>query len=108
MTKGQFVHYASERGLENAEKIPFEILILMPEAWQALGKVGGWDKKILIRRGTIIGNFCTPCSQEHPRGECFKEMGFGMDYLDPWCYHMHRMIDALCEGKTIEQFLENL
>ena len=53
---------------------------LDPLFWQSLGKARGWEKKVVIRRGTVIGNFCTPCSVEHPRGECFKEMGFGMDY----------------------------
>lgn len=81
MTKGQFVQYASEGGLENAEKIPFEILILMPEAWQAVGKVGGWCMEKDFK--------CDECA-------------------DHYKWAMHRMIDALVEGRTAEQFLETL
>lgn len=76
--------------------------------WQALGKAKGWEKKVIVRRGTVIGNFCTPCSREHPRGECFEEMGFEMDYLNPWAYHWHHFIDHLAEGKNAESFFATL
>lgn len=54
-------------------------ILLDPLAWQAVGKVEGWYKGI---------------APEH-------------EYLY-WGAHMHRMIDALTEGKTIEQFLTTL
>lgn len=61
-------------------------ILLDPLVWQAVGKVEGWDKK--------HGNFDLK------------------DYWEDdnlyWGYYMHRMIDALCEGRTIEQFLETL
>jgi len=82
--------------------------LLDPLFWQALGKARGWEKKVVVRRGTVIGNFCTPCSAQHPRGECFEEMGFDMDYLNPWAYHWHRFIDHLAEGKDSESFFVTL
>lgn len=53
-------------------------ILLRPDAWRAVGKVEGWGK----------------------------------GSLDEWSkgykYRMHSMIDALCEGKTINQFLKTL
>ena len=61
-------------------------LLLDPIAWQAVGKVEGWQQDTEERRqgiGLIVN-----------KGR--------------WYYEMHRMIDALAEGKTIEQYLEML
>lgn len=54
-------------------------------AWKAVGKVEGWYET-----------------------EVF-DMLTGQPILTTfWWLQMHRMIDALAEGKTIEQFLETL
>lgn len=61
-------------------------LFLDPKAWEAVGKV--IDKEVYnkaIEQGIFI-------SSERW----------------PWKIAMHRMIDAMCEGKSIEQFLETL
>lgn len=60
-------------------------VLLDPLAWQAVGKMEGWDLP-LIYKGTFV-----------------RKMG-----LRNWFVNMHRMIDALADGKTIEQFLETL
>lgn len=54
-------------------------ILLDPLSWQAVGKVEGWND--------------------------WNYLGFEMSRCEA---EMHRMIDALCEGRTIEQFLETL
>lgn len=78
------------------------LALLDPLFWQALGKSMGWEKKTVVRRGIIIGNFVIPTGQQ------FEEMGFDMDYIPTWCYHWHRLIDKLAEGGTIEDYFNNL
>jgi hypothetical protein len=69
----------------NADKVIASInmyrLILDPEAWKAVGKVEGWGTE--------------------PSGSIYQGE-------EKWFRHMHRMIDALAEGKTIEQFIATL
>ena len=57
-------------------------IFLDPLAWQAVGKVEGW------RTRKCEKEICIPCND--------------------WKYAMHRMIDALAEGKSVEQFLQTL
>jgi len=76
--------------------------LLDPLFWRALGKAENWKKKMVIRRGTVIGNYCTP------KNECFEEMGFKMDYLDPWLFHWHNFIDHLAARKDIDSFFNEL
>lgn len=57
------------------------VVLLDPEAWKAVGTVEGW-----------------------PDGETARDDTHGCS----WRVNMHRMIDALAEGKTIEQYLETL
>ena len=95
-------------GLSENKSICIPQILHDADAWRAVGKVRRWEKKVVIRRGKVIGNFYTPCSKEHPRGECFKEMGFNMNYLDPWLYYMHELIDALAEGKTADEYLGSI
>lgn len=63
-------------------------ILLDPLAWQAVGKTEGWIgyKRTGIDKGNEI--------EYHD--------------MEVWKSNMHRMIDALAEGKTIEQFLEPL
>jgi hypothetical protein len=53
--------------------------ILDPEMWKAVGKVEGWSKGL---------------------------KGYSREV--PWRRNMHRMVDALAEGKSIEEFLATL
>lgn len=66
-------------------QIPIQTILLDPEAWKAVGKVEGW------------GN-------SHKGWLWYKNEMKMVAYVVYW----HRMIDALAEGKTIEQYLETL
>lgn len=61
-------------------------MLLSPIAWQAVGKVEGWRR--------------WDTDQLTPSGNNIIREGYTLQ--------MHRMTDALAEGKTIEQFLETL
>ncbi len=61
--------------------VALSCVFLDPLAWQAVGKVEGWSLEEEM------------CTQLHS---------------DAYLCKMHDMIDALAEGKTIEQFLETL
>lgn len=59
---------------------------LDPEAWKAVGKVEGWPG----------------IDQPYQNGDGkWREIPW-------WQFNMHRLIDALAEGKTIEQYIETL
>ena len=71
----------------------FPLVALDPLAWQAVGKVEGWSGRII----------------EYPKsarqGDRF---GYIIEKMTQADVNMHRMIDTLCEGRSIEQFLETL
>lgn len=66
-----------------------EAILLNPLAWKAVGKVEGWT-------GTGTTD------------EADNKMVFSYFEAMNWKTKMHRMIDALAEGKSIQQFLETL
>lgn len=67
--------------LELDEKTPYlDRLFLNPLAWQAVGKTRGWGNGI---------DCCTECGA----------------WLHGWQYKLHRLIDGLAGGKTIEEAL---
>lgn len=70
--------------------ITLEAALLDPLAWQAVGKVEGWKDG---------GN-----EEEIEEDEWKPGDIIGPRYL----FEMHRMIDSLAEGKTIEQFISTL
>lgn len=80
-------------------------ILLDPEAWKAVGKVEGWEKwscgdcympqfKAFL---TSDADQCSCCLAERNRSE-----------IETWKMNMHRMIDALAEGKSVEEYLETL
>lgn len=71
---------------------PYRVL-LDPLAWQAVGKVEGWE-------GTAEYEI-----REHANHESNLSIDAGWDWH---IYQMHRMIDAIAERKTIEEFLSSL
>lgn len=77
-----------EKSVTHGFQIDKRDAILDPEAWKAVGRVKAWSKKDY---GTIsVFDFKFPM------------------VTDEWLYNMHRMIDALVEGKSIEQYLETI
>lgn len=62
------------------------LVFLDPKAWEAVGKVIGWSKESFELDGRVIE----------------------MEFDEHWKNKMHAMIDALIEGKTIEEFLSDI
>jgi len=93
MTIKDFINKAIEGGwkdhISNMEwKWAWENAVtpfLDPKAWEAVGKVEGWNG---------------------------QNGGYGRETLcswkSTWQQNMHQMIDALVEGKTLEEFIETL
>lgn len=66
---------------------PFiDSILLDPLAWQAVGKVEGWTDLSKEAQGII------PLNKSQI----------------VWYWNMHRMIDALCEGQTPEEYISTL
>ena len=83
-----------------SDLVAWEEVALDPTFWTSLGKALGWEKKMVVRRGMVIGNFGWESPDKNIRfyGE---EMGAGMDYMNPWVYYAHRFYDLiLTEGDT--------
>ena len=70
----------------------FEAVLLNPKAWEAVGKVEGWGKEGLC-------GACNLYLTEEGEEPCPQE---------GWKHKMLGMIDALIEGKTIEEYLKTL
>jgi hypothetical protein len=106
MTIKQFIERAIEGGWEEgkalkntvkqyeeiglplmAEAIP-ELMFLDPLAWQAVGKVEGWEKT----------DYCWGCGYDEG-ATCDTPI---------WKVKMHNMIDALIEGKSVSEYIETL
>ena len=71
--------------------------LLDPKAWQAVGKVEGWNLGMCVKyyQGRVGG----VDEELDIRDE--KEISQSE-------YYMHQMIDALAEGKSIESFIKTL
>lgn len=111
MTPKQFIEKALEGGWKASEQgegktiehvfFPawFEKVLLDPLAWAAVGKVEGWGHE-MKGNGIPIGTY--PEAMVHVLFHKTNKL------IPVWQFHMHQMITALCEGKSIEQFLETL
>lgn len=87
----QFIRDAIKGGYEKSERegflrsngnhksISYEVILLDPLAWQAVGKVRGWGSE---KKWEYNGA--------------------------RWLENMHGMIDRLTEGKSIEEYLADL
>jgi len=84
-------------------------LLLDPLAWQAVGKVEGWgahkmqpftpyNKNHIDRNITEVCYIC----DIYGNGTEITSICTG------WQHNMHTMIDALIDGKSIEQYLDTL
>jgi len=83
-------------GLNTERKVLYSYVLLDPEAWKAVGKVEGWPEN----------EYHSSFGSNHPT--LAARYGGMAHIIGTWQYHMHRMIDALAEGKHIEQCLETL
>lgn len=63
---------------------PMAVIMLDPTAWQAVGKVRGW--------GLHVCHYFTNNDADVPMWKC----------------KMHGLIDALAEGKTIDEYLQTI
>lgn len=85
------IRYHEEKGeMEEAfrfNRMALAAIVLDPSVWQAVGKVKGWGEGDLFP---------------------FYAEEYGQVRMPRYLYRMHRMIDALAEGQTIEQYLETL
>jgi len=84
MTIQAFIENAVQGGIprDAVDGVNVYELLLNPELWKAVGKVEGWNV--------------------HDNSRNLYEA------KPHWLYLQHRMIDALAEGKTLEQYLETL
>lgn len=93
MTIKQFIEKAIEGGWKTGNHYEFSDgtrydqsgILLDPEAWKAVGKVEGWKEDTHY---TVEG----------------VRVREGTNYVK----NMHRLIDALAEGKTVEEYLASL
>jgi hypothetical protein len=79
-------------------------MFLDPLAWQAVGKVMGWgEKKVEMTVSKRYG-------YRNGKKVHYPEVRRTRTYKNNRAYKqkMHAMLDALCEGKTIEEYLETL
>ena len=130
MTTKQFIEKALQGGYDNltAMQMRFmregslhpQLYLLDPKAWQAVGKVEGWGNRIDL---AVALDFQARFywdklpekamesierkNEENRISYRLHEMTKNLEKQD-YRYQMHRMIDALCEGRSIEHFLETL
>lgn len=111
MTITEFIGKAIEGGYEGSSALyvwrsldmgnrirprEYAWIFLDPKSWQAVGKVEGWDRQ-------------KPHTYERiQNGKRITATRMPSKSSNNWKKKMHRLIDALCEEKSIEQFLHNL
>lgn len=76
-------------------------ILLMPQCWQAVARVEAWD------HGTWSREVWTN-KDDQLHAEGLDRFGTTENGLPAWRWYMHRMIDALAEGRSIEDFLAEL
>lgn len=92
-----------------ADSFRKEQVFLDPLAWQAVGKVEGWDRLFCMSSFGTNGEIDTDNAGSYDYdGISADDHSLPVEPTPEWLFRMHRMIDALAEGKTIEQYLENL
>lgn len=73
---------------------------LNPFFWQCLGNALGWGAD--GHNWSTGGEVCDYCGAVDPEGSN-KEV-----YDQCWLYHWHRFIDSLAEGKSADDFFNEL
>jgi len=77
---------------------PLSELVLDPKVWEAVGKVEGWGEICEACKKIDDGNPCKQLSGQDPLTHIIMEPGD----------KMHKMIDSLIQGRTIEQYIKTL
>lgn len=78
----------------------FCAVLIDPKSWQAVGKVEGWVRK---------EKYCPTCKTKKPYKMCNGCNGYRFEMIETeplFRFRMHRFIDALCDGKDLEQSLD--
>lgn len=91
-------------------------ILLNPLAWQAVGKMSNWGTEMTMidepghPKEWLFFEHCAVCGETINDQEDGCPDGCKSDdaYVPEWLYNMHRLIDALAEGKTIEEYLHTL
>jgi hypothetical protein len=73
-----------------------EQVFLDPEAWKAVGRVQGWDVEV------------NKTGETHDDYLLMDDHSWVSSGRKKWHHKMHAMIDALAEGKSIEDFINTL
>lgn len=108
MTIIEFIQKAIEGGwkcpLVNAGSdfmYPLDNFIFLdPLAWQAVGKTEGWN-------GTWSREVWTN-KDDQLYAEGLDRFGTTENGLPAWRWYMHRMVDSLAEGRSLEDFISTL
>lgn len=91
--QGKMVSWEEEDYIRTIQQDDFERMILDPEAWKAVGKVKGWEN---------IEMSMYDITQENDR------WGYKAVMKPQWMWFMQKMIQELCTGKTLEEYIATL
>ncbi len=122
--KMQFINPIMSDGKLELVVIP-EAILLDPKAWQAVGKVEGWNGRHKWYPKNIKDWYYKQHGAKAKRCMICQKDNFREGYQNPYTgnyhdgtgvkcptnthlYKMHQMIDALAEGNSIEEFIETL
>lgn len=84
-----------------------EVIMLDPDAWRAVGKVRGWDGKPKHDKDCVWMN--SDCEYKQTHFYCpHAHHACQCKSYHPWCENMHGLIDALADGKSIEDYLSTI
>lgn len=88
--------------------IAIRFVVMNPEAWKAVGKVKGWDENL------VICSNCGVFGREETMRLTETCMNCGCKYeglvrtISTIKAKMYGMVDALIEGKTLEEYIATL
>jgi len=102
-TTAHFTDQPNRNVKKDFVNVRIEVILLDPRAWQAVGKVEGWETE-KVQRWLHTKTFD---SNKRGKIEMYDESrGFILDTQA--MLHWHQMLDALAKGKTIEEALKTL
>ena len=88
------------------------VILLDPDFWRCLGKAMGWGKepqengvcKHCSVKTTIQPPYESGCNHAHYPEDCI----ICYENTENWKEKWHSLIDALSEGRSVEEFFDNL